>query len=528
MEDPRRNRKWQGRFDALLVVLFVLGIGAPAVRQITGESSSGRDAVREQRRAAKLPPLGWDWRSLAAFPVRFEKYESDAFGFRRRLVRWHNVLKWFVLRTSPDETLVKGRDDWLFFSAMETLHQVRGARPFDEGELEGWRRMLEERRDWLAERGIDYLFVLCPSKSQIYPEFLPRGYERVGRSRFDQLLAYLAEHSDVPVVDLRGSLLAAKRDDRPEVGDYLFYPLGTHYTARGSYVCYTEIMSALRVRWGTLPVLAPTDFKTVLSDEQGDSWAERLYLDDRLHQDDWKLIARAPAVKRRKIEFARIAERFEQPGTDLPRVVLFHDSYASWIKPALARSCALLACFWQYNFDLARVAEERPDVVIDLMVERVLTQLDPPTFMLDSDASLSERFEAAEVVLSVDPLAAGALPGPLRPRAFRRIESGAQRGLAILPRDHFRLLDLPRVRYTPFQRGLLRLDLTAPAETTLEVVFERESGRFPRAFQKRVRVHPGRQVVVVPIRPSNLGGIRLGCELTEGTWILHRAEFREE
>ena len=59
-------------------------------------------------------------------------------------------------------------------------------------ELEKWQHVFENRRDWLAARGIPYLIVFAPNKSTIYPEHMPSAYNPVHtQSRLDQLMAHL-------------------------------------------------------------------------------------------------------------------------------------------------------------------------------------------------------------------------------------------------------------------------------------------------------------------------------------------------
>ena len=105
------------------------------------------------------------------------------------------------------------------------------------------------------------------------------------------------------------------------------------------------------------------------------------------------------------LEYSRSAQRYVQPGTELPRAMLFHDSYASLVRPMLAMSFSRLSCFWKYQHDLALIEEEQPDCVIDLMVERVFVMVDPVPHMLDTQARLRADFESTgEVLLELDPL----------------------------------------------------------------------------------------------------------------------------
>lgn len=515
--------------DALLTLLFLAAVAAPLVMQLLRPTSAVEAERRERRKLRTFPNLRASRASIESFPGRFAGYYADQFGLREDLVRLHNRLKWFGFRTAPSPNVVQGEDNWLFFAEDHVLDQVRGAMPFTRDELEGWQHMLEARRDWLAAHGMHYLFVLGPTKGQIYPEYLPPAYRPIGPSRLEQLVDHMARESDVELLDLRAPLLEEKRHDEGQ--DWVYYPLGTHWTYRGAFVAYREILARLRP-WFFPDLELPTkaDFRKRLTKGQGDSWAERLYLDDRLQQEDWALVPKRPAVKSKVIPNARIAEAFEQDAPDLPRGVLFHDSFALLLKPMLAGDFSRLTCIWQSHFDLARIEEERPDVVIDMMVERVLTRNFPDTLPLDSEADLVAAFEASDrKVLGLDPLKPPGLRA-VGESHFERIPRRPDRGLAIEPGTGVGLFDFPEFAAPPGDEIVLRLDLTAPEDTVVELLYPRGPVLdYPRAMAVRVFVHAGRQLVHARIRPAwftHDGPLRFASASRAGRWIVHRIEAR--
>ena len=83
--------------------------------------------------------------------------------------------------------------------------------PFAAKDLDAWTRVLEERRDWLAARGIAYLFVVAPNANTIYPEYMPDRIRKASfRSRLDQLIDHLKANGFFNLVDLRPALRKAK------------------------------------------------------------------------------------------------------------------------------------------------------------------------------------------------------------------------------------------------------------------------------------------------------------------------------
>ena len=133
-----------------------------------------------------------------------------------------------------------GSSGWLYFASESAVSSYRAARPFSSEQLEQYRRLLEARRDWLAERGIRYLMIIAPNKDTIYPEFVPRSFNKLhSRSRLDQLLDYMKERSSVLILDIRDDLRRAKQVER------VYDVTDSHWNPRGAYVAYVRIMQAI-------------------------------------------------------------------------------------------------------------------------------------------------------------------------------------------------------------------------------------------------------------------------------------------
>src|SRR5204862_369648 len=119
--------------------------------------------------------------------------------------------KLFVFGVSPSPKVMLGRDDWLFYTGESSVEIFRGTRPFDETALEEWCRALESQRDFLARRGIAYVFAIAPNKETIYPDLVParRPLPRLVRSeRADD------PRGELPPVDMGQQRHARRERDR--------------------------------------------------------------------------------------------------------------------------------------------------------------------------------------------------------------------------------------------------------------------------------------------------------------------------
>jgi len=242
-------------------------------------------------------------------------------------------------------------------------------------------------------------------------------------------------------------------------------------------------------------------------------------------------VHKGASVTPRAIPNARIAEQYVQPDSDLPRVMLFHDSYAMLVKPMLAVDCSRLVCIWQTTLDLARIEEEHPDVVIDMMVERMLGRPIPADSPLDSQAELQAAFEVSgEVLFDREALLSEGEIEAVGESVFRRVLHAPERGIGITPGTGFGLFNCPELRIPEGSDAVVALELTAPEDTTIEFLYPRGPVLdYPRAFAVRVFVHAGRSRVYARIRPRDFtieGRLRVGSGTRAGEWILHRVEAR--
>ncbi|MCP3917550.1 MAG: hypothetical protein GY711_18555 [bacterium] len=504
LEKPRRAA------NVLLVALFLGVLVTPPARQLLRGGDYAAELRKAERRgAAPFPKQPASRTEIESWPRGFDAWYADALGFREPLLRVHNRLFWFGLGVSPNPTVKRGSDGWLFFSGHETLEQIRGAHPFTEDELAQWQRVFERRHAWLTERGIEYLFVLGPTKGRVYSERLPAAFRPRQPGRLEQFLAHMREaNSPVPILDLREDLVAAKAGDVPAEGDFVYYPLGTHWGHRGAVVATRAIVRALggTVMQGVEPPELD-GFVRRKAGTQGDTWAERLYLEDRLIQTSWVYAPKRRELKSQKIPHTRFGERYRQPDLpDLPRVLMHHDSYARLVRPLLARHASEQVSYWSHAWNLARIELEKPDVVVDLGVERIFVTATPRFLSIESQGELEASFEASnETVLTV----------------------GEARTFAAMQK--FELFDTPLLAaFDSAERDLVvRVDVRASGPGLLELLLP-VGERFPRARAVHVYVDAERRVlyVRVPGRRAGAGPFRFGTEHRAGEWTVHAVEAR--
>jgi hypothetical protein len=366
--------------DTALVALFLVGIVAPALGTAVGLWTGGLPG--ENRTMAPPPTLDAGPRQARR---QMDAWFNDHFGFRNPLVELHGRVA-YRLGISTSRDVVLGRDGWLFYATDRILESRRGVLPFTPAELAAWQAKLEERRDWLAARGIRYVFAVAPEKSSLYAEELPDAWQPLGGyTRTDQLLTWMRSRSTVPTLDFRPALAAAKESDR------LYHRTDTHWNDAGAFIAYSEVAAWLARQFPAVRPLARDAFDRQVRVGAAGDLAGMLALGTVLTEERIVLAPKEPSPVEPREPTAVMRSRpyrprhepkvFACPTGEIPRAVVVHDSFFQAVQPFLARH------FRRSTFLRAVVApevieDEKPDVVIEEMIERVLSR---PGFLPESE-----------------------------------------------------------------------------------------------------------------------------------------------
>jgi len=508
-----------------LIALFAAALAAPSVDMWISPDELRGPEKAEQRAAALRPSLGFESVMTRSFPERFGKYFDDVFGLRDVLLRWHSIEKLFVFGVSSTPSVMLGRDDWMFYTKDHSIEIFRGAHPFSTAQLERWRRALESRRDYLAQRGIEFIYVIGPNKETIYPDYVPPRCNRVGPTRLDQLTAYLEQRSDFRILDLRPALTAARADDRPL--DHVYLELGTHWNARGGFVAAREIQKWLHARFPSVNVSEPADVVFGTAEDRGDTEAGWMYVPDLFPQHWNWYMPKAPRVQLGADGWSEAQpHRVKVDDPRLPRALVLHDSFGPGVAPLLSECFSRSTWINTAAFNADLIAAESPDVLIQVYVERVLDQ-DP--LQLDASTFRTRPARAADarsVHYRFDPRNGSSAWEAKGRLEVARDDDGAS--MSLVMRDGGDAFLLPEFEW-PSKRGVVvDVDITAPAGTALtlfyllpgQAQYDRKS-----AVSAELTRGPNRVTLEIPrCGPHGRLMIRPGAEL--GHYVVHGLEVR--
>ncbi len=367
--------------NKIFIFLFMTAIYAPLIGSFFKLEVTSDEAISssELRQPAKFPILS---RNPLKYVRSLESYYNDHFSFRKNMIQFYSIAKVLWLGESSSSNVIVGNNNWFFLSkagGQDELNYYRSTNPFTPQEIVQWKLALEKRNNWLASQGIHYLLVIAPNKTTVYSEFLPKSINRVRQeSRLDQLITYMRENSTVKILDLRDSFRSAKEKE------LIYHPKDTHWNDLGAFIAYQQIIKTLKIWYPNLNPLSKSNFK--IESTYGNSDLINIVgLTDVIKDKRLTLTLRGkrlafqtdPQINKPDLPIQQRPVATELGNHNLPKAVMFHDSFADSLKPFLSENFKRIVYLWQDEFDRKIVQKERPEIVIQEMVERKLMDILP-------------------------------------------------------------------------------------------------------------------------------------------------------
>jgi len=368
---PARVRRFA---NVVTVLAFLIALGLPLFGFLFRE----QPPLDENRDRHPFPPLALKRHVLQDFPQWFSMYFKDRVGYRDVLLKWHKHATYHWLDMPVSSQAWVGKSGWVYLNVADPFvrHPEKGT---VQDRIDRWCEAFADRRAYLAARGIEYVVVLVPEKSAVYPEHLtghPKRHpppEPLARAEANLRAA------GVPCANLLLAFQAARRTH----AEPLYFATDSHWTPVGSRVGYEAICEVLKRR---LPDLRPHP-------------AGHYFRRDHDHPGDLLRLTgetdRAPEPCRQYLPppgtvtvddapaFAALLPdgmklrhmppvAFSTPTATGPAVVFLRDSFGDPLLPFVGSDFARAAVVGTHQFPTDVIDREKPTLVIQEMAGRFL------------------------------------------------------------------------------------------------------------------------------------------------------------
>lgn len=323
---------------------------------------SEQDTEFEKRADSAFPSLFTESGCLNSnFGTEAETWLSEHFAFRAELVTLNNKLHTDVLGVSAEETVIQGKDDWLFLA--ETMDDYTGTAPCTARELHNMVRTLSLMEAYAQQQGAEFLFVSPPNKATLYGEYLPYWYQRGAESNLSRLTQQLQDEG-VSYLDLT-SLLS--ESDMP-----LYHKRDSHWTNAGARLAYDAILTQLGMPHDSYADAAYTITADWTGDLDGLGFPTLGHLDEQVtYETDFSALYQF-ATRQTSVEASDLQTvAHEKSGA----MLMFRDSFGNALIPFVSSSVGTVRYQKYVPYQLELLEDGGYDAVVIELVERNLLQL---------------------------------------------------------------------------------------------------------------------------------------------------------
>ncbi len=361
----------------LTAVLFLILLFTPILKNITFPNYA--EIQFEKRRLQQFPTWPNNWATTQSYPEQFESYYKDHFGFRPFWVSQYRQIKSLIQDPVVDQVIIGKEHGWLFYNdatSDDVIGDFRNINQFTDKQLDQFVEILIAKKQWLAKQGIEYIFVLAPSKHYVYPEYLPQKYQAIEQTNLKtQLSEAIKQHPDFNYLDLTQTIIDGKTEQQ------MFLKNDTHWTDFATNLAQREIAAKIEKLFPDqiTPKTRPWHDFTISTPHTGDlammNGTPNKHTEIRSLA-PFKTCAETPLQAKEKFN-----DTFD---TDchLPlRALVFRDSFFSNLQPFVSEYLGLSRFVWQrmtYKAAQKHISEIKPDVVIEEWVDRHLPKLRAP------------------------------------------------------------------------------------------------------------------------------------------------------
>lgn len=511
-----------------IVLLFLLFIFLPPFLWII--TPDAKVSTFEKRRLATLPSCNSTWQCVVSYPKQLELYYSDHFGLRDQLIRLHSYVYLKVFNKSSNANVTIGSDNWLYYNADHTLVDFLGLWKADIQTLESWRRVLQDRREWLADKGIKYLLMIVPFKMMVYPEYLPSRIRRMADVPLMlDFLEYLKNNGGYPaVVDILHDLRAGN------VNQPTFFRTDTHWNMEGAYRAYLAIMQRIR-QWYPEIKIVDDDERIIHQKEYIGDLSTMLNLSVTLKEQAIDVQIKNTCKGHDSINFPLkqstsegVPQTIESDCPDnLHTLLVIHDSYGSFIRPYFDASFKkVLYSHSAFQHVKELIQKERPHVIIDERAARYFSRMLHPDPAIENyvmqkhfQYSKDQRFlirsdMGADQFLAINDLEISRKDGDLHLKA-----TGSDPFVEIRFKDGFKP-----------DCFLVHIAITSSADTTMQFFYTTlKSDDFSSEMVVSKKINKGFNEYLFRLpHPDTQGKIRFDPGMLVGEYTVHSLSIKGE
>ncbi|MDR1674734.1 MAG: hypothetical protein LBR54_04710 [Oscillospiraceae bacterium] len=346
----------------IYIAVFFLICAAPSLLM----GILGGSGTAEKRTFAPMPKLITGSGLNSKFGDGFDAYISDRFAFRQQLVTLNALISHKIFGTSSEDSVIAGKDGWLFFAQTVDSYTVRNSP--DRQEVLDITEDLYAVKEYCEDKGADFIFTVAPNKNTVYGEYMPDNYLRVFDLQMYDIFGYRypVYLDNSPPFPNYCNLISVLTDGASEAApELLYHKWDSHWNNRGALLAYRTVMDFSGIPYDGYAGISPQ----LLRDWDGDLYG-MLY--PSLNEKDWQYhygIDFTYEITSPYISPEDVTVTTENPNGN-GKLLVYRDSFCNALLPFFAQHFKEAYFSRITPYDLSLIDEFQPDLVIIEIAER--------------------------------------------------------------------------------------------------------------------------------------------------------------
>jgi alginate O-acetyltransferase complex protein AlgJ len=366
--------------NKVLIAAFLIIIYLPIIVDTFGIKTG--QPITENRAIEPMPSLEINYSSpspgavyiaCVRFIRKFDDHYNSTFGFRSNLLQLYNTVKQTIFDTDPlPQKVVKGTDGWYFLgdSNSNVIKESKGIENFSPEELKASLQKILGHKLWLQKRDIQYYLAVAPNKASIYGEYLAIQKSKK-ETQLDQLK--FVSQNNFNFIDLKSHFSLAPHAR-------LYHKTDSHWNDYGAFLAYSSLIERVKADFPEVHRLTQSDFLIDTTSSYQQDLTRMLFLKVKEEVITFETIKPERALLQK--EELNVPKNYDRAPIDYEKryktkintlkVVVLHDSFTLNLIKFLKESFGETVFIWRPNFDKELIEREKPDIVIQIVVERNL------------------------------------------------------------------------------------------------------------------------------------------------------------
>lgn len=222
--------KKQFGFFAFTGVILLLCLVPSAGMLLGGGAEAGGNEALTSLPALRGPEGQWN----SDYLTELSDHVEGNYFLRQHLVTAWSALNQKVFHTSITDSVLLGRDGWLYFG--DTLEDYTGSNPLSAAEAASAARNLFLMSEYCESQGAQFLFTIAPNKNSLYPQWMP-DLPVFSDQRNADILQKALEAEKVNYLDLFEAFRSQE--------EVLYFPRDSHWNSKGAALAADSLNASL-------------------------------------------------------------------------------------------------------------------------------------------------------------------------------------------------------------------------------------------------------------------------------------------